>query len=233
MAPGVSTDRIEHDVDAVRRQLTNCRRPAGIAAVERLHAIGPERVVLAGRRETDDPEAEYSAQLGDSQPDAAGGGMHEHAFTASRRGNPREQMVRRQVDDGERRALLKAPLLWERKHVLDRHDHQLALPAELRRRNHPTAHGRPGHAAAECVHNAGDFITDHGRGSGRSRVEALPREQIGEVDSGRTHANAYRARRDRGVWRFAHGENFWGAIARDDQLCHPSKVALIDAAELR
>ena len=65
-----------------------------------------------------------------------------------------------------------------------------------------------------------DLVPDDCRRLGGAGIEALAREQVGEVDPRGLHADAHGAGFDHGLGRVPHLEHVRRAVARDDDLPH-------------
>ena len=153
LAPRVSPHGIEHDIDAAGREAADGVGPARVAAVDGLDTVGPQDVVLAGRGEPDDPEAQDPAQLRHRESDTTRGGVDQDRFPGTGGGGAHQQMMRGEIDDGERGALLEAPPLGQGEDSRRRYHHQLALPPEPRHRDDAVAPPRRRNVARDGIHN--------------------------------------------------------------------------------
>ena len=174
--------------------------------------------MLAGGCEPQHSKPEDATQLRHGQPHATRGGMHEDQLAGSGGDDADEHVMGSEIDDGERGTLLEAPSLRQREDERGGNHDELALAPELGHRDDTVPDPRRGDAAPHGVHDARNFVADDARRPGRVGVEALPSQQIGEVDARRLDPDAHRAWGDRWIGRLAHGEHFRRAVPGNHQL---------------
>ena len=105
-----------------------------------------------------------------------------------------------------------------------RDDDGVGVAAEARERDHAIPFGEADDRAADRVDVAGDLVADDERRLRRVRIEAQPRQDVGEVDPGGAHADPDLAVAGRRVWKLACLEHVGRAVSGDDDLAHTDGV---------
>jgi hypothetical protein len=116
-------------------------------------------------------------------------------------------------------------LLRHRKDLTDRDDQRIGVSTEFGHAEDAVPDLVLGDAFAKPVNRAGHFVADDAWDLGRVGVEPDAGHQIGEVDAGRSHADANLALAGLGVRRASHLEDFGRASAGDPYLSHVGIIA--------
>src|SRR6185369_14250462 len=94
-----------------------------------------------------------------------------------------------QVVHRDRRRLLERQLLRLLKYLRRLHRDHLRLPTKTRQRNDRLADERTVHVFTNCIDDTADLVSHHARLRRSIRIQTLTRENVGEVQTRRTHTN--------------------------------------------
>ena len=176
--------------------------------------------MLAGAGGAVDRRADVARDVDRGQPDSSAGVVDQHGLAGLQRTHDHEQLPRGEIAHRNRSGLL----VRERGGLLEdprrRHRDDVGVASEAGQSDDIRSDQGLVDPAAHVVHHARHFIADDRRKLRGVGIEALARQDVGEVDAARLDANPHLPRLRRGVGCFAHLQLLRATMTDDDDLLH-------------